>query len=482
MRSFLPLAMLALAVSVWTSGCKTDTSIREAFEKEQEAERLKEKERAARSQAAEEAEDTARPQIDVDAVRQDPDRIRELITWMYSPSLDGKRTEMDALNWTVLVGEAAVPLLEELLVAKFGDPQVRYVADFAMTHGVAEWRWRNAMPASMALSQIRSPKSAAALLKNMTKPIEAPEGLTPEQAEDWNARQANRIRFNAWGLMSIMQPSLQNDALAMLRDRNIDMDARLQVGVALAYHFTPESSATLLSIVDEPMSEMDEAGDAGADDAEDKDMPLPLVDAGNVTRFLPLLALGVDWSSLPRFNRIFFDDFGDLFGESDYSGDIAERRDEVDVKISIDVVAACRANFDCYLGILEGGEGQDEGSAIKYDPAANQTGDPDEEAYLKALGQTKAALVLGRWNATDEQCVQLLKLFDSLFTRYPYDATFEDLRLALMLGIERQGLKNRTEAVALLKDRMRMEAMKGEPAAEFWNQRLLSLKVFLERQ
>lgn len=480
MRRVLLLSALALFLSGFLGACKTDTSLRDDFEKEKEAKHKAETERIAAEKAAEEAEENARPTIDVAAVREDPEQIKDIIGGMFTPSLDGKRTMMDSINWVVEIGEPAVPLLVEILLARPMDGTAQFMVDYGLKNGVPEWRWRTGMAAAMALSQIRDPEAAVPLLDDLASPIAQPEGLNERDIELWSVDHFNRLRFDAWGLMSLFRPELQTKSLAILRDRKIEAEARLQLAVSLAYVFQPASMKTLLAVVKDHAMESDDDDEGEEEEAESPEVGEPLRDAANVIRFLPLIAQGLDFDHLPIFTRIFFDEFDDNFSESSGVEAVLEKRQDLDVQIPITVLKACRKNLECYLAVLEGNAAQDDGSDTKWDPADVQTGDPESDTYLRALGQTKAALVVGRWETTAQGAEDLVKKMDAIYTRYPYSPVYDDLRLALVLGLERQGLRTPQAAAGILKERMKMELMKGEDAVEYWNQRLQSLVLFLE--
>jgi len=355
--------------------------------------------------------------------------------------------------------------------SKAGDADVEYLRAFAFRNAVSEWKWKSGMRIPMALAMLRDTRAARALVKDIARPIIEPDSLRDNQRQDWTIAQTNRIKHDSWALMSVAHKEIMVDALGAVRDRTVEGSARLQLALALAFNFTPGSLDTLFAVVHDRAGSELPIGHAA--------LPPPAKESDFVIRFLQVLAYAVDHSGLQRFQDLFVDGFDENFSDVDRCEDIQEKLKQPDIGVLLTVPRACRADLKCYLKVLKGGAGAAKGSSIKYDPAAFPGIDEEETEYLKSMGRTKAALVLGRWDASARKRAVIVKTLVEVYSSLPYnEELYGDLRLSILLGLERMGRRSPAKVADALEGMISKEAGKGA-SAEIWNQRLEALRLFL---
>ena len=413
-----------------------------------------------------------------------PEAIKALIRGLFIVSKDGGTVFKESLHSLLAIGPPAVPHLVDIVESRPGDPKVRYMEEFAVKNAISEWKWRKGMRISMLLAQLRDPRAAAALVTDIARPVIEPPNLPDSLRQDWTIAQTNRIKFDSWGIMSVANPGVMRQALKIMRDRSTEGSARLQLGLGLAFSFTPEAFSTLLRVCYEPEIDEDEWTEEQIALAE-KDLAelgAPAKEADFIIRFAQPLAYAVGPGELEAFTDVFVDGFEENFGEEEKAEDITEKLEQIDIKVLLAVPRACRRNLECYLNVFKGGPGKVEGrEADKYDPESVEGIDLRETEYVQAMGRAKAALVLGRWKANKKNRILILKAFASEFSALPYDdELYGDLRQIILLGFERVAVKSKKGAVKILRELMAKEEKKGKNAVKVWNQRLDALVFYVE--
>ncbi len=466
------LAVIVMALLGFTAGCKTDKSLREERDEEKKAAAEKRKAEKATENAANAAEESRIAVLDVEAARKSPAVIEDSIGGLFVNRVDGTRTVSAALEHVLQIGPAATPYLVEILKAKAGDGTAEWMRKFGLSNGVPEWRWRTGMRVALVLAQIRDPEAAEAMLQDMAERMGLPDGLPEDKEAQWNAVQRNRIKFDGWGLASVFPKDLHVDALRIMRDPKVDAEARLQLGLALAFHFTPDSSLTLARTVWE---------DVDFEDKLDDELPPPARTAVFVTRFVQLLAYSIDYERLPLFERLFGEDIELTFGDLDGFESVAARIQEPDVQLLLLVPQACMKDLACYKSVLEGKGGQAKEGGTAYTPADVDTGDADSDEYLRTVARTKAALVISRFDVTGKDAQDLFDFVVQVYKVLPYnDAVNIDLRRGLLLCFERLGAQNPAKAAEAMAALEAHEGTLEGNALVVWNQRLRGLRYFFE--
>ncbi|MBM4352596.1 MAG: hypothetical protein FJ109_02190 [Deltaproteobacteria bacterium] len=409
-----------------------------------------------------------------------PEGIKALVRGLFLVSKDGGTTFKESLKSLLQIGSASAPFLVDVMESRPGDEKVRYMEEFAVKNAISEWKWRKGMRVPMLLAQLRDPRAAGALVRDIARPVIEPANLPDSLKLDWTIEMTNRIKFDSWGIMSIMTADEMLGALKIIRDRNVEGSARLQLALGLAFNFTPEAMDVLLRVCYEAVSDVeDEEPDAAKVKAADAGEPAK--EADFVIRFLQPLAFGLDVGHLVQFNDIFVEGFDENFGDVEKSEDIQERLDQIDVKVLLAVSNACKEDLTCLQTVLQGGQGKLEGSEVVYDPDTVKGVDDRETEYVKGMARAKAALTLGRLKLKKEERAELLKLFAKVYAALDYDdELYGDLRQVILLGFERQGMADTAAALSVLKDLMAAEEKKGIDPVKVWNQRLEALVFFLE--
>jgi len=400
---------------------------------------------------------------------ENPDAIRGLIKGLFVVSTEGRTAFKESLRALLSIGPPAVPFLVDVLESGSGAGRVEYLRVFAVKNGVPDWKWRVGMRIPMVLAQLRDERAAGAIVSDITAPVIEPAFLPDRQRMNWTIAQTNRIKFDSWALMSTFNKDVTFDALRAIRDRNVEGSARLQLCLALAFNFTPEALDTLFRVVYE----------AGP---PTEDLPSPTRESDFVIRFLQVLAYAVDHRNLERFQSVFVDGFDENFGDVERAEDIQEKLSQVDIRILLRVPVVCRNNRDCYLEVLKGNPWSDPAEKEAFYPSDYEGVGDRETKYILAMARTKAALVLGRWEADEEQRAEIVGVLAEVYSALPYDSElYDDLRRSIMLGFERQGRKDPGKVITALENLIAKETGKGE-GATVWNQRLQALQTSLEHR
>jgi len=417
-----------------------------------------------------------------------PDVIRALVRGLFVVSKDGGTIFKESIQGLLRIGADVAPYLVDIMESKPGDEKVLYMEEFAVKNAISEWKWRMGMRIPMLLAQLRDARAAVAFVHDLARPVIEPPNLPDALREDWTITQTNRLKFDSWGLMSVAVPEVMPETLKIMRDINVEGTARLQLALALAFYFTPEATKALFEVItlggEEEEEDIDEESpEAKARAAFIASLPPPARESDFIIRYLQPLAYAVSYKDLEQFGDIFDDGFDEYFGEQDKADDIREKLDQIDVKVLLGVVKACKDQYACYLSVFNGGPGLVEGNEDnKYDPDSVKGVDDRESEYVKAMARAKAGLVLGRWNAKKEEREEISKAFEKAFSTLAYDdELYGDLRQVILLGWERLGAKDGKATAARLRTLMEQEDKKGADPVRVWNQRLDALALYLER-
>jgi hypothetical protein len=414
-----------------------------------------------------------------------PEAVKAMVKALFLQSKDGGTTFKEAVQSLLQMGPVVVPYLVDILNSNPGDENVRYIEEYAVKNAISDWKWRRGMRIPMVLAQLRDPRAGGALVEDMGRAVIEPANLPDNLKQDWTITQTNRLKFDSWGLMSALRAPHSERAVALVRDKNVEGSARLQLALAMAFSFTPEMTAGLFKVVYEPAQDEggeEETGEAGAQAASAVKMPPPARESDFVIRFLQTIAYAVDADSLPTFNDVFISGFDENFGDVEKAEYIQDKLEAVDIKILLKVVEACQKDYACYRSVFMGSTGKAQGSEVAYDPEAFKGADPRETEYLKAMGRSKAGLVLSRWKLTAELRAELTKTFIDVYSALSYDdELYGDLRQVILLGLERFGMNDPKKVVmTALKDLLEKEGKKGSEGMDVRNQRLEALISFLE--
>ena len=414
-----------------------------------------------------------------------PEAVKALIRGLFMVSKAGGTVFKESLNSLLAIGGPSVPALVDILKTLPGDEKVRYMEEFAVKNAISDWKWRKGMRIPMLLAQLRNEQAAAALIYDIGQPVIEPANLPDNLKLDWTIAQTNRIKFDSWGLMSVFHPGVALEALRTMRNRNVEGSARLQLALALAFAFTPESRDTLFRVVWEPEIFEDELTEEeeAALEAQRKKENLPAVanESDFVIRFLQTVAYATDYPALVKFNDVFVDGFDENFGDVERAEDIQEKLEQIDIKVLLKVPAACKRDLDCYINVLNGSIGKMEGNKVVYNPDEVEGIDAGETAYVQAMGRCKAGLVLGRWVGKRETRRKVVDALIRVYKGTDYDdELYGDLRQVILLGLERQGRKDRKYVSKALEDLLEVEGKKGIGAVKVWNQRLTALKFYVD--
>jgi hypothetical protein len=397
---------------------------------------------------------------------ENPEAIKGLIKGLFLVSTDAGTTFKESLEALLKIGAPTVPYLVDVLESGPGDEKVKYLREFAVKNAIPEWKWHSGMKIPLVLAQLRDERSAATVIGDLGRPIIEPAGLSNSLRMDWTIAQTNRIKFDSFALMSTFEKGVMVDALRTIRGRSVEGSARLQLSFALAFNFTPEGLDTLFRTVHET-------------ELEQGDLPPLARESDFVIRFLQPLAYAVDYRNLQRFQDIFVDGFDENFWDISRAEDINEKLQQVDITVLLRVPQVCREELDCYLEVLRGNPWSNPAEGEAFNLSEYEGVDVRETAYIHAMARTKAALVLGRWKADQKQRVAILGALGKVYSALPYDSElYDDLRRALMLGLERQGRETPDQTAAAIGTLVTGEAGKGA-AAVVWNQRLRALQHFL---
>lgn len=415
-----------------------------------------------------------------------PEAIKALIRGLFIANGAARTESIEAL---LRIGLPAVPYLLDIMMSKPGDEKVRYMEEFAVTNSLDEWKWREGIWVRMLLAQLWDERAAIAFIQDLGSPVIAPVGMPKDLEEEWHRTQGNRFKFDSWGLMSTMNAGAAQAALRVLRTESVDIQARLNLALGMAFNFSPESTEMLFQAVYNPTAD-------AADDEEEEvksDMPGPAFRADFVVPFMEPLCYAVRYSDLERFQEVFVDGFEEYFGDQDKPELIQEKLEDIDVGVLLGVPRHCQNDLDCYLKIVEGAVPPEVFDPEKAEEKYEGKLDQRARDYFAAMARTKAALVVSRWptGRVEERQQVLERLFkvlrENLFESAELDdGTYEDFRRALMLSLERYArLSTRIKATVVPE----LQAMikEGDPIAEKyeqirpWVQRLESLVLFLER-
>ena len=430
-----------------------------------------------------------------------PEAVKALVKGLFLVNKSGQHIVPTVLDTLLRIGPNAVPALLDVVMSAPGDPNVQYMEEFAIPNGISDWRWRRGDRIPLVLSRIRDPRVAMPLLKDMTRPMVQPAGLSPQLLQDWTITQTNRIKFGQAALMSVGEgPEFQLAALRAMRDMKTPVESRLDLALALAFKATPESIDTLFKVIfeeelDEDELEEEEALEAAAaasPEAEGAEaaaapaapkkkavkaepLPPPAIQADFVINFMMTLAYALDADHLELFDRIFEADFDEIFAETQGADNILERLKKEDLQVLLNTVRVCGKDYKKWTGVFKGQKVRGEGD-LTFDPTKIK------DKFYVSMARTKAALVLSTWSLGKKKKGELAELYLQTYKGLEYNPDYDDFRRALLLGIERQAVGDkafvRTFEDFLLEEQKKEGAVS---AARFWNQQVEALLFFLQR-
>lgn len=438
---------------------------------------------------------------------QSPEAIKALMKGLFLVSKSGQHIVPTVLVTLLRIGPSAVPALLDIVSSPPGDPKVQYMEEFAIPNGISDWRWRRGDRIPLVLSRIRDPRAAMPLLKDMTRPMVQPAGLSKSLLQDWTITQTNRIKFGQATLMSVGEgPEFQQVALRAMRDMKTPVESRLDLALALAFKATTESTDTLFKVIfeeEEEEEDWDEEEEAPAApvaaapaegekaEAEKKEgeaapapkkaavkeepLPPPATQADFVINFMMTLAYALDADHLELFDRIFEADFDEVFAETQGADAILERLKKEDLQVLLNTVRIAGKDYTKWLGIFKGQKVRGEGD-LSFDPTKIK------DKFFVSMARTKAALMLSTWKLGKKKKGELVALYLKTYKDLEYNPDFDDFRRALLLGIERQA-KGDKQFARTFEDFLTEERKKENtfPAARFWNQQVEALVFFLQR-
>ncbi len=432
-----------------------------------------------------------------------PEALKALIKGLFLVSKNGQHIVPTTLLSLLRIGPPAVPYLVDIVTSLPGDPKVQYMEEFAIPNGISDWRWRRGDRIPLVLSRIRDPRAAMPLLKDMTRPMVSPSGLSKQLIEDWTITQTNRIKFGQAALMSLGKgPGFQDAALRAMRDMRTPVEARLDLALALAFKATSKSTDTLFKVIFEEEIDEDELGEEEAaakapekapekaeagekipaaekapvkKAAKTEPFPPPATQADFVINFMMTLAYALDADHLDLFDRIFEADFDEIFADTQGADAILERLRKEDLQTLLNTVRVAGKDYKKWTGIFKGQKVRGQGD-LTFDPTKIK-----DKFYLY-MARTKAALMLSTWKLSNKKRGALVTLYLQTYKGLEYHPDYDDFRRALLLGIERQGAGNK-EFVRTLEDFLTEERKKENtfPVARFWNQQIEALLFFLRR-
>ena len=409
-----------------------------------------------------------------------PEAIQALIKGLFMVSKSGQHIVPTTLHTLLAIGPPAVPALLDIVTSPPGDPKVQYMEEFAIPNGISDWRWRRGDRIPLVLSRIRDPRTAMPLLKDMTRPMVQPAGLSQQLLQDWTITQTNRIKFGQAALMSVgAGPEFQQTALRAMRDMNTPVESRLDLALALAFKATSESTDTLFRVifeeeVDEDDADLDEAV-AAKPAVKEEPLPPTAIQADFVINFMMTLAYALDADHLELFDRIFEADFDEIFADTQGADAILERLKKEDLQVLLDTVRVAGKDYTKWLGIFKGQKVRGEGDQ-SFDPTKIK------DKFYVSMARTKAALMLSTWSLGKKKKGELVALYLQTYKDLEYNPDFDDFRRSLLLGLERQAAGDK-EFVRAFEDFLVDERKKENafPAARFWNQQVEALLFFLQR-
>jgi len=425
-----------------------------------------------------------------------PEALKALNKGLFLVSKSGQHIVPTTLLSLLRIGPPAVPYLLDIVTSSPGDPKIQYMEEFAIPNGISDWRWRRGDRIPLVLSRIRDPRTAMPLLKDMTRPMVSPAGLSKQLVEDWTITQTNRIKFGQAALMSMGEgPEFQDTALRAMRDMKTPVEARLDLALALAFKATSESTDTLFKVIfeeeideddlDEEEEEVAEKAPAEKAEAAEKapvkkaaktePLPPPATQADFVINFMMTLAYALDADHLDLFDRIFEADFDEIFAETQGADAILERLKKEDLQILLNTVRVAGKDYKKWTGIFKGQKVRGKGD-LTFDPTKIK------DKFYMSMARTKAALMLSTWKLSKKKKGELVALYLQTYKGLEYHPDFDDFRRALLLGLERQGAGDK-EFVRTLEDFLAEERKKENtfPVARFWNQQVEALLFFLQR-
>jgi len=410
---------------------------------------------------------------------QSPEAIEALVKALFLVSKSGQHIVPTVLYSLLRIGPPAVPALLDIVSSPPGDPKVRYMEEFAIPNGISDWRWRRGDRIPLVLSRIRDPRAAMPLLRDMTRPMVQPAGLSRQLLQDWTITQTNRIKFGQATLMSVGEgPEFHDVALRAMRDMKTPVEARLDLALALAFKATSESTDVLFKVIfEEEDLEDDELAEGALKSRVKKaeSLPPPATQADFVINFMMTLAYALDADHLELFDRIFEADFDEIFAETQGADAILERLKKEDLQVLLDTVRVAGKDYKKWLGIFKGQKVRGE-EDLTFDPTKIK------DKFYVFMARTKAALLLSTWKLDKKKKAELVELFLQTYKGLEYNPDYDDFRRALLLGIERQGAGDKEFARAV-EDFLADERKKENtfPAARFWNQQMEALLFFLQR-
>ncbi|MFH1530279.1 MAG: hypothetical protein ABIK09_06025 [Pseudomonadota bacterium] len=435
-----------------------------------------------------------------------PEAIKALVKGLFMVSKSGQHIVPTVLLTLLRIGPPAVPALLDIVTSLPGDPKVRYMEEFAIPNGISDWRWRRGDRIPLVLSRIRDPQTAMPLLRDMTRPMVQPAGLSKQLLEDWTITQTNRIKFGQAALMSVGEgPAFQQTALRAMRDMRTPVEARLDLALALAFKAKSESIDTLFKVIfveeesDEDEGDFEQeapAAPAPVDAAakvdgeaapaegapapataavKEEPLPPPATQADFVINFMMTLVYALDADHLELFDRIFEADFDEIFAETQGADAILERLKKEDLQVLLNTVRVAGKDYQKWLDIFKGQKVRGEGD-LTFDPTKIK------DKFYVSMARTKAALQLSTWSLGKKKKADLVALYLQTYKDLEYNPDFDDFRRSVLLGIERQAVGNK-EFVLTFEDFLTEERKKESafPAARFWNQQVEALLFFLQR-
>lgn len=371
--------------------------------------------------------------------------IRALVQCLHFGNANIGNLRRDCMDALVEVGPPAVPELLRILRLDPADPLSREMFAFVNKRGAMDCTLRIGEPAAEALARIRDPRAAELAISEFRE-IWIPPNDLPRLMRDVCLREATaRSKLLARILMSADDDAqLQRSMLRLARDPSGGVEARLDVGLALAFQATPTASKTLLDVVD-------------PDGPRGDDLLAPVTQTDFSSNFAIYIALGLHPDHVERAESLLHQGW----------------RERPDIVALVDQARGCGADLNKWFMNLTG-ELACQGDGKLAPPPAG------EGSHLRDMLRIKAALFLSRRMLDEGQARRLINGYIQALRDVWGTTAGTDLLVASVLGLDRQATRGETYVQSIAAFRDELAATPGAPAPRLL-QELDDLIRFLTR-
>ena len=347
-----------------------------------------------------------------------------------------------ALVWR---GAEAAQFLVQLLNAPPGHPSIRYFETYAGKLGVPPWRWRQGWRIPLVLADLRENGVERALLHEVAKPLGPPPPAGPER-DDWARENIARLRVVSRGLAATLDEATLSVALSVLADPTLDWFARAELTRVVGLHAGRRATVALQHMLPDRNAGESNEGALG-------DLALTALPGGGLHwGLVQALALAArvgsegvlggacrDWvSSRARW-------WSRKPAEVYQPSPCCLRLEE-----TVRMTLICKDNRDCYRGVLLDGMGVNSATGERFGPCDRQ-GCADLLA-VRAHCRMKAALIIPSLPPPPRGPDDTLGILADAWMTLPGSDAYEDVRFALLLGLERAARGNQLAAYVRLQE------------------------------